>query len=103
MNQDTHSTQFQNRFGVAVAVLVVLVILIAGGLRGFLLRQRLAEYDARKAQLSSQIETEHRRTEEIDQYGKYVQTDEYVEEMAREKLGLVRDDEIIFKSVIPQE
>ncbi|HAU87895.1 MAG TPA: cell division protein FtsH [Lachnospiraceae bacterium] len=36
--------------------------------------------------------------EEISDYEDYVQTKKYVEEIAREKLGLVYEDEIIFQS-----
>lgn len=35
---------------------------------------------------------------EISDYEAYVQTKKYIEEIAREKLGLVYEDEIIFQS-----
>ena len=44
-----------------------------------------------------EIEAEKLRTEEIAEYGKYTQTKKYVEELAKDKLGLVYDGEIIFK------
>ena len=44
-----------------------------------------------------QIEDEQTRTEEIDKLKKYMETDEYAEEVAREKLGLVKDNETVFK------
>ena len=34
----------------------------------------------------------------IEEYRKYTQTQKYVEEVAKEKLGLVNENEIIFKS-----
>ena len=37
------------------------------------------------------------RTEEIEEMRRYMQTDRYVEEVARDKLGLVYPDEVIFK------
>ena len=61
------------------------------------LRNRLAVYDARAASLEESIEDEKARTEEIDELKEYMQTDEYVEEVARDKLGLVKDNEIVFK------
>lgn len=36
--------------------------------------------------------------EEVSDYEAYVQTKKYIEEMAREKLGLVYEDEIIFQA-----
>ena len=35
--------------------------------------------------------------EDLKEFKKYVKTDEYVEEIARDKLGLVYKDEIIFE------
>ena len=42
---------------------------------------------------------EQARTEEIKEYEKYTQTKKYVEEIAKNKLGLVYEGEIIFKDV----
>ena len=38
------------------------------------------------------------RSGEIDKLKDYVNSTEFIEKMAREKLGLVYDDEIIFKA-----
>lgn len=43
------------------------------------------------------LKDEKARTEEINGQKEYMQTDEYVEEAARDRLGLVKDNEIIFK------
>ncbi len=88
----------QNRLSMILAVLVMLVILVVVAIRSFSLQKKLDEYNAKKDELTSQIAQEEKRTEEIEKYGKYTQTDEYVEEVARDKLGLVKDDEIIFKN-----
>ena len=40
---------------------------------------------------------EEKRAEEIEEYGKYTKTKKYAEEIAKEKLGLVNEDEIVFK------
>nr|WP_242986873.1 septum formation initiator family protein [uncultured Blautia sp.] len=61
------------------------------------LQERLTGYDAKAAILQQQIEDEQNRTEEIDKLKKYMETDEYTEEVAREKLGLVKDNETVFK------
>jgi len=49
-----------------------------------------------RAQLQ-EIEAEEARSAEIEEYGKYTQTKKFVEEVAKEKLGLVYEGEIIFK------
>ncbi len=80
-----------------LAVVVRLVILGAISVRGLYLTSKLNEYNAKKQELEELIEAENRRTAEIEEYAKYTQTNEYVEEVAREKLGLVRENEIIFR------
>lgn len=62
------------------------------------LRVSNANKQERVAELESQIEAEKEKAEEIEEYGKYVQTKKYAEEVAKEKLGLVYEDEIIFKA-----
>ncbi|MBD5444641.1 MAG: septum formation initiator family protein, partial [Lachnospiraceae bacterium] len=54
-------------------------------------------YELKVAQLQEEIDAEIARTEEIEEYGKYTQTKKYVEEVAKDKLGLVYEGEIIFK------
>ena len=44
-----------------------------------------------------QIAEEEERTKEIEEYAKYTQTKKYIEEVAKDKLGLVYEGEIIFK------
>ena len=46
---------------------------------------------------SAKIKEEEKRSEEVKEYEKYVQTDEYIKETAEDKLGLVNPNEIIFK------
>jgi cell division protein DivIC len=73
----------------------MLVIVVSVGKHNISKRQ--AEYDKREARLLEQIEEENKRAEEITEYEKYTKTKKYAEEVAKEKLGLVKEDEIIFK------
>lgn len=76
-----------------------IVMLFLGGLmvKSNNLEKRLAAYDAKAAALEEKIEDEKARTEEIDKLKEYMQTDAYAEEIARERLGLVKENEIVFK------
>lgn len=49
-------------------------------------------------ELDNAIISEEERAEDFKEQKAYVQTNKFIEEMAREKLGLVYKDEIIFKS-----
>lgn len=85
-----------NRQSLLVISAVVLVFL--GGMfrSSMKLEERLAMYNARAVELEERLESEKTRTAEIDALRKYMKTDEYIEETAREKLGLVKSGEIVF-------
>ena len=60
--------------------------------------QRNAAYVEELAQLQNKIDAEEARTQDIADLEAYMQTDEYAEQVAKDKLGLVYEDEIIFKA-----
>ena len=51
----------------------------------------------RHQRLEDSIAGEQERTQEIDEQKEYMQTDEYIAEVARDKLGLVKGNEIVFE------
>ena len=87
----------QNRFSLFLVSLVVLMIMVVVAVRSVELQQKIAGYDTQIASLSAQIDAETTRAEEIEEYRKYTQTKAYVEEVAKDKLGLVYEGEILFK------
>ena len=88
--------KLQNRFSMFLVTLVVLVLLVVVGIRAYGLTQKRDQLLAEKAEIEQEIEKENQRTLEIEEYRKYTQTLQYYEEMAKKKLGLVYEDEIIF-------
>lgn len=86
----------ENRLGMLMVTITVLMLLIVVSVKSVQLYQKLQTNQARIAQLQQQLEAETERTAEIEEYGKYTQTKKYVEEVAKDKLGLVYEDEIIF-------
>lgn len=54
--------------------------------------------EQRIKELSEDLSREEKRAAEIEDYKAYVQTKKYIEAEAREKLGLVYPDEIIFEA-----
>ena len=50
-----------------------------------------------EAQVNDQLASEKERTQEIENMEEYMKTDEYVEDVARDKLGLVYEGETVFK------
>ena len=77
---------------------VVLLLLVFVSVASLKLRVQNENKQTRIEELESQIAEEEKKSEEIEEYSKYVQTKKYAEEIAKEKLGLVYEDEIIFKA-----
>ena len=80
--------------GICFVVCMLLVILFVEGRS---VKAKIAENSERQQELTEQIEDETRRTEEIEDMQDYMQSDEYTEKIAKEKIGLVKENEIIFK------
>lgn len=87
----------QNRFSMFLTALVVLLVMIAVAWRSIELKQKIADYDTKIEQLNTEMEAEEARSQEIKEYGIYTQTKAFIEEVAKDKLGLVYDGEIMFK------
>ncbi len=87
-----------NIFGVIVVAIVCVGICVATFLDGKEVAAQNAEYSSIEAELESQIEEESIRAEEIEEYSRYILTDEFAQQVAREKFGLVSEDEVVLKA-----
>ena len=90
--------QRQNRLGMLLVMTVVLMMCVVMIVSMASLREKRNDYLEREASLQKQIEAENKRTEELKEYEKYTKTAAYVEEVAKDKLGLVYEDEIVFQA-----
>ncbi len=61
------------------------------------MREKNLEYEAREQSLRKTLASEENRAAELEEYRIYVQTKQYIEKVAKEKLGLVNKDEILLK------
>jgi len=86
------------RGSMAAVILVLLLLGVVVAVNGRTLREKEKYYQAQEAELEKQLEEEKERAAEIDDLEEYVGTDAYVEEVAKDKLGLVNENEIIFKA-----
>lgn len=87
----------QNRFSMFLVSLVVVMIMVVVAVKSVDLKQKIDAKAQEAQQLDTQIEAEKERAREIEEFGKEVQTKGYIENIAREKLGLVYEGEILFK------
>lgn len=87
----------QNRFSMFLVSLVVLMLVVVAAWRSVELRQKINDKAREKQLLEEQIAEEEARSLELDEFAKEIQTKGYIEDIAREKLGLVYEGEILFK------
>lgn len=87
----------QNRFGMFLVSVVVIMLLLVVAFNSIDLMAKKEAYQHKEAALLEQIAAEEERAQEIEEYEKYTHTKKYVEEVARDKLGLVYEGEILFK------
>lgn len=87
----------QNHFGMFLASLVVIMMLVVVAVNSIELMEKRDYYKEKEASLQAEIDAELERATEIEEFEKYTQTKMYIEEVARDKLGLVYEGEILFK------
>ena len=76
----------------SIVAITAVIILLCGMVivHGMALKKSNDAYKVQEEELQTQIDAEKLK--------KYVGTDEYIEEVAREKLGLVKENEILFRA-----
>ncbi|HAS20842.1 MAG TPA: cell-division initiation protein [Lachnospiraceae bacterium] len=87
----------QNRLSMILAVLVVAILFVAVYINGSSMRKELEENQDRIVRLKQEIEEEELRSKSIEEYRAYTETDQFIEQIAREKLGLLYEGETIFR------
>ena len=87
----------KRKTGIYLLILVVLglCLLLRNGKEKSLTQER--ELMAQKKNLQTQILDEEERRDSLNEEKAYRQTKQYVEEVAREKLGLVKPDDILLR------
>lgn len=96
-NSRGRGTKRTHTLSMIVVTGVVAMMLVVVGVGAAGLKEKKALLESESLALEEQIAKEENRTLEIEEYGKEVQTKKYYEQVAKEKLGLVHEDEILFK------
>lgn len=99
MTKTRRALQRSKRFGIHIIAVTILCLLAVVSFGKLKLKQKNLAYQQREEELAALIEEEEEREKEIEELKKYVQTKKYAEEIAKERLGLVYEDEILFKAV----
>mgnify|MGYP002511365894 FL=1 len=88
----------RNRTGLFLVMTVVLLFCATLGIHSISLKANCLELQKQKQELQQKKDELQKEKKSIQEQKAYMQTDEYIENAAREKFGLVYDDEIIFKA-----
>lgn len=86
----------KNTFGIGVLCAAAALIMI---IRGISVQPEINANKQTIAELNAQIEAEKERQTEVDRMRENSDTDEYIEQVARDRLGMVKSDEIVFIDV----
>ena len=87
----------ENRAGKICITVIVMAMLVVMSSQIASLYKKDQQFAAQEASLTQQKQQELERQQELEDYEAYTKTQEYVEDMAKSKLGMVYHNEILFK------
>ena len=87
-----------NRASMGFITLAVLLLFGVLTYKTVALDKQTSQYQTTIDGYKKDIKKLEQEKEDIEELKEYVETDSYIEEMAREKLGLVYKDEVIFQA-----
>ncbi len=83
--------------GIGIIAFVVLMLCAVVSYSRIGLAKEKEEAEIKISRLDTQYQEEKERTAEINEFKAYTKTKQYIEDTARDKLGLVYKDEILFE------
>ena len=86
-----------NRAGKLCISMIVIAFVTVMSVQIAKVYQKNQEYMEKQEQLEAELSNETKRHEEIEQHEVYTKSQQYVEDVAKSKLGLAYENEIIFK------
>lgn len=88
----------KNRAGLYLVMLVAVLFVGTLAVHGYTLRANCQKLATEQSNLKEKKKSLEQEQEDIKEQAEYRKTDQYIEDVAREKFGLVYDNEIIFKA-----
>ena len=86
-----------NRAGKICISMIVMAFVVVMSIQIMKVYQKDKEYIAIEEEYREQLEAEQARSVELEEYEKEINSRSSIEDTARSKLGLVYDNEIVFK------
>lgn len=84
---------------IAVSTLAVSLVVAFLLIKGVMQQPKITENKEKIDELNEQIALQEQKLEELDELKEKVNTDEYIEKVAREHFGYIKENEIIFYDV----
>lgn len=84
----------KRKWYIPIATAIIVAVL---GFQLINLYSKLSGYKAQEAELAEELEEAKTTEQELVEYEEYTKSDEFIKNTARSKLGLVGENEIIFK------
>ena len=96
----TRKKKLKESSKISMRVITVVVLFLFGVLtyKTIELKEQASAYEATIDGYEKDMKELKKERKEIEELRDYVNTDSYIEEVAREKLGLVYEDEIVFET-----
>ena len=87
----------ENRIGRVCITCIVFIFAVVMSLQIIKIYHKDQEYQAKQQELEAQLTDEQQRQEDLKDYEAYMNSQQYVEDTAKSKLGLLYKNEIVFK------
>ncbi|MBQ4362310.1 MAG: septum formation initiator family protein [Lachnospiraceae bacterium] len=88
----------RNTRSIVLITFIVICFVVVFGVREIGLKRTASAYLKQEKQLMVQIEQEKERTQEIADLEAYMSSDRYIEDTAREKLGMAYPNDLLLKA-----
>ena len=95
---ETRKRRHRNSRSVFFITVIVICIAIGMGALKISLKAQEASYVRKEQQLQEQIDSEKARAAELDELEAYMASDRYIEDVAREKLGMAYPNDLLLKA-----
>lgn len=87
----------QHRLSMIGICTVLLLLTVVLGIESISLNAKNREYQTAETELEAKLEEAQAKSDELEDLEEYVGSDEYIAEVAKDKLGLAHENEILFE------
>ena len=91
------NNKITTKLGMVLVVSCLILLAVVVLYKAQSLKAQKESLQVQAAELQEQLDSAKEDHKKLEEREKYMQTDEYAEQVAKDKLGLVYEDEIIFK------